>query len=80
MLDHKLESPSEDKEGQFIYCNRWVDKKHFRAYVYSKDAKKIANSYDEYLELIATGLWFDNPPQTEVKNATTKSKRSRIRK
>jgi hypothetical protein len=78
---HNVKSPSSVEEGQFLYCGRWVDKKHFRAYVYSRDGKKIANSYQEYIELTATGLWFDEPPKKEVnQDARTKPKRQSIRR
>lgn len=81
-------SPSEH-EGQFLYCGRWVNKAHFRAYVYGKDIKTIANSYDDYTAYIATGVWFDDPPVNEpinepiveeVKDDTTQPKRKRVRK
>ena len=45
---------------QVNYNGRWVDKEHFRAFVYSTTEQKVANSYKEYEELIASGLWFDN--------------------
>lgn len=47
---------------QDIYMGRWVDREHFRAYVYNATDKKLANSWDEYKDLIATGLWFDEKP------------------
>jgi hypothetical protein len=44
---------------QFQYLGRWVDKAHFRAFVYDKkNGQKLANSYNEYESLIASGLWF----------------------
>ncbi len=45
-------------EGQFEYQGRWVDKKHFRAFVYSEIEKKLAESYEEYQRLVGSGLWF----------------------
>ncbi len=44
--------------GQFEYLGRWVDKKHFRAFVYNQIENKLAASYEEYERLIASGLWF----------------------
>lgn len=73
----KDKSPSEH-EGQFLYRGKWVDKKHFRAFVYGDDVSTVANSYEHYVELIATGLWFDEPMKKEVKNA--KPRRKRVRK
>lgn len=43
---------------QVEYLGRWVDRKHFRAFVYNQSEQKLANSYDEYQELVASGLWF----------------------
>lgn len=44
---------------QFQYLGRWVDKAHFRAFVYDKkDGQRLANSYNEYETLISSGLWF----------------------
>lgn len=60
---------------QVFYCDRWVDRDSFRAFVYSTSDLKLANSYKEYENLIATGLWFDTKakamdakqvPQAEV--------------
>jgi hypothetical protein len=74
------DSPSEN-EGQFLYCGRWVDKKNFRAFVYGKDISTVANSYEDYLALIATGLWFDKPLKDEVtNNGTSKSDGKAVRK
>lgn len=46
------------KDNQAFYKDRWVDKEHFRAYVYGKDGTKLANSYREYEQLISSGVWF----------------------
>jgi hypothetical protein len=43
---------------QVFYNNRFVDKDTFRAFVYNKTEQKLAKSYDEFEQLIATGLWF----------------------
>jgi hypothetical protein len=46
---------------QVPYLGRWVDKEFFRAFVYKPDgSQKLARNYDEFKELIATGLWFDS--------------------
>lgn len=45
--------------GQVLYLGRWVDKKSFRTFVFDKKGEqKLAESYKEYEDLIATGLWF----------------------
>lgn len=47
-------------QTQFLYLNRWVDKEHFRAFVYdAKGDQKLAGSYDEFNKLIDSGLWFE---------------------
>ncbi len=46
---------------QIFYNERWVDKKHFRAFVWNdKDEKKLADNYEEYERLLASGLWFSD--------------------
>ena len=46
--------------GQFEYMGRWVDKKHFRTFVYNEIENKLAESYEEYQKLISSGLWYDS--------------------
>lgn len=48
-------------ESQVLYLGRWVSKEHFRTFVYSKDGKKLAKSYDEYCQLISSGIWNAEP-------------------
>ena len=48
---------------QVNYNGRWVDKEHFRAFVYNETEQKLAESYKQYEDLIATGLWFDSKAQ-----------------
>ncbi len=43
---------------QVEYQGRWIDSDHFRVFVYGKESQKIVNSYKEYQEALATGLWF----------------------
>ena len=54
----------EDKSNvkkQVMYLGRWVDREHFRAFVYKSGGdKKLANSYSEFESLLASGLWFDS--------------------
>ena len=55
-------------EGQFQYLNRWVNKEHFRAFVYNeKGEKKLANSYQEFESLTTSGLWFSSKPDASLK-------------
>jgi hypothetical protein len=52
---------------QFQYCERWVNKENFRAFVYDINGnKKLANSYDEFFKLTSSGIWFEKKP--ELKN------------
>lgn len=54
-------------EGQFLYLGRWVDKKHFRVFVYNdKGEQKLAESFNDYESLIASGIWFATKPENEV--------------
>lgn len=42
-----------------LYNGRMVPKEGFRAYVFSFDGqKKIADSFEEFEELISSGVWF----------------------
>lgn len=43
---------------QVFYNDKWVDKEHFRAFVYREDEQKLAKSYKEFEDMIASGLWF----------------------
>ena len=44
--------------GQIEYMGRWVDKKHFCAFVYNDKEQKLAKTYDEFHKLISSGMWF----------------------
>ena len=53
---------------QVLYLGRWVDKEHFRAFVYNETGKKLADNYAEYSTLVESGLWYsqpDNVPHTQ---------------
>ena len=55
-------------EGQFNYLGRWVNKEHFRAFVYNEQhEQKLADSYKEFESLIASGLWYAEKPSKEAK-------------
>jgi len=54
---------AKEHEGQFNYLGRWVDKHTFRAFVYSdKGDEKLANSYQEFISLTTSGLWYASKP------------------
>lgn len=67
------------KVEQFQYLGRWVDKQHFRAFVYDKDGKeKLANSCKEFEDLTASGIWFASkleaePPKRKKKDGSIRS-------
>lgn len=58
---NQLRKKAVSNEGQFLYLGRWVDKAGFRAFVYAKNGdQKLANSYDDFLGLTTSGIWFDS--------------------
>ncbi len=58
---------SDEESPQVFYQNRWVNRKDFRAFVYTADQKKLANSYKEYCDLIESGIWFSTQEEVEPK-------------
>ena len=44
--------------SQFEYLGRWVDTKHFCAFVYGDSGEKLARNYEEFIDLVGSGLWF----------------------
>ena len=49
----------EPKTQQVLYLDKWCDRKSFRAFVYDVNLnQKLAESYDEYEDLVASGIWF----------------------
>lgn len=67
-MNQNIKKFKDPHAGQFQYLDRWVDKNTFRAFVYDKDSEqKLANSYKEFEELLATGLWFAKKPETRKK-------------
>lgn len=50
---------------QVEYQGRWVDKIHFRAFVYNEKEQKLAGSHEEYEKLISSGLWFSSRVDVE---------------
>ena len=64
------QSKDEANNPQVLYQNRWVSKKHFRAFVYNGESQKLANTYDEYESLIKSGLWFSSKEEVETAQPT----------
>lgn len=60
-------------DSQVLYQGRWVDKVHFRAFVYNADGQKLAKSYDEYAAMIESGEWFST--KEEIKPVEVKSEK-----
>lgn len=57
---------NEAVSGQVLYNDRWIDKKHFRAFVYNGKDEKLANSYQEFSDLISSGVWFISRLQADL--------------
>jgi hypothetical protein len=55
--------------GQVSYMGRWVDRMHFRAFVYSSTEQKVAESYEEFEKLISSGIWFITKADAEKANS-----------
>lgn len=55
-------------DNQVLYNGRWIPKAHFRAFVYSKDERRLAKSYEEYSNMISSGTWFAEPMGHTNKN------------
>lgn len=45
-------------DEQVLYQGRWVSREHFRAFVYNSTGQRIAESYQEFSDLISSGIWF----------------------
>ena len=56
---------SESVDKQVLFDGRWVDKEHFTAFVYNSAGQKLAKSYDEFSEMIASGAWFASKKDME---------------
>ena len=64
-----------------LYQGRLVEKDGFRAFVYSREGTtKLANSWDEFLNLIGTGLWHASLEDVEKIASPTISVRVNQRK
>lgn len=45
-------------DTQVLYLGRWVSREHFCAFIYNNTGEKLVKSYDEFSELISSGIWF----------------------
>ncbi len=57
------EKTQKKRSEQVFYNGRWIDKDHFRAFIYNGADKKLAESYKQYEDLLSTGLWFSSTAQ-----------------
>ena len=60
-----MANKANQSENQIMYLGRWVDKNTFRAFVYNDEGQKLANTYEEFKELIESGLWFTEKKKPE---------------
>lgn len=62
-MDQSNKRSSDSSSDQFQYLGRWVNKQFFRAFVYNeKGEQKLADSFNEFESLTASGLWFASKP------------------
>lgn len=55
------------KVDQFLYQDRWVDKAHFRVFVYDRAGnQRLANNYQEFEDLTSNGIWFASKPELSL--------------
>lgn len=73
----KMRNDKALKEPQFMYLGRMVNKLHFRAFVYSNEGEKVAEGYDDFMDLINSGIWFSTKEELAVSNAKPKRKNSK---
>lgn len=65
-------------DDQILYLGRWVSREHFRAFVFNSTGQKLANSYEEFSEMISSGVWFTEPNDVHPDNVVDiKPKRGR---
>ncbi len=55
------------KSEKVSYQGRMVPKEHFRVFVYNANGQKLANSYEEFLSLLASKEWFEKKSDIPVK-------------
>jgi len=52
-------------DTQVLYMGRWVSREHFKAFVYNNEGQKLAKSYQEFIDLISSGVWQAEPLSEE---------------
>ena len=52
-------------DTQVLYMGRWVSKEHFKAFVYNNTGQMLAKSYQEFINLISSGVWQAEPLKAE---------------
>lgn len=56
------------EESQFEYLGKWVNKEHFRAFVYNeKGEQQLAKSHQNFEQLIGSGIWFASKVEASPK-------------
>jgi hypothetical protein len=71
-LNYKNNKTNNIIHPQVEYLGRWVNRNNFRAFVYNMQSEEtLANSYDEFKELISSGIWFETK---EMANSSKKGK------
>lgn len=65
---------------EVVYQGRTICTDFFRAFVYgAHDAQKLANSYDEYMDLIQSGDWYSTKEQAQDALSETKKTKRRTK-
>lgn len=64
-----------EKMGNVYYNSQSIPKHLFRAFVYNKKGEtKLAENWQEFKSMLATGEWFEKKPIAEAATETKKSK------
>ena len=50
-------------DTQILYDGRWVSRQHFKAFVYNSEGSRLAKSYQEFTDLITSGVWKAEKPK-----------------
>ena len=68
-------------DKQILYMGRWVSREHFAAFVYNNEGQKLAKSYQEFSDLVSSGIWQAEPLRTtEIESNVVPIKAKRGRK
>ena len=74
-------------DKQVLYNGRWVSREHFSAFVYNNEGQKLAKSYQEFSDLVSSGVWqaepvkaIENPYETKEGSNVVSIKVKRGRK